>query len=229
MPVLDWQLLNLGDQGILVRFGSEIDPAIHNRVRRLMLALEAEPCPGVVELVPSYAALAVYYDPLRVEPATLRRALRERLSRMEDLPLPPPRRIELPVCYGGPFGPDLAEVAAYHGMSEEEVVRLHSQPDYLVYMLGFSPGFPYLGGLPARLATPRRSSPRLRVPAGSVGIAGGQTGVYPTESPGGWQIIGRTPLRLYDPKAPEPFLLRPGDILRFRPIDEEQFRALAGE
>lgn len=223
------ELLNLGDQGILVRFGSKIDPAIHHRVRRLMLALSAEPCPGVVELVPSYAALAVYYDPLRVEPAALRRALKERLSRMDRLPLPPPRRIEIPVCYGGSFGPDLADVAAYHGMSQEEVIRLHSEPEYLVYMLGFSPGFPYLGGLPPQLATPRRSTPRLRVPAGSVGIAGAQTGIYPSESPGGWQLIGRTPLRLYDPQASEPFLLRAGDVLRFRPIDEDQFRALAGD
>lgn len=223
------ELLNLGDQGILVRFGSKIDPAIHHRVRRLMLALSAEPCPGVVELVPSYAALAVYYDPLRVEPAALRRALKERLSRMDRLPLPPPRRIEIPVCYGGSFGPDLADVAAYHGMSQEEVIRLHSEPEYLVYMLGFSPGFPYLGGLPPQLATPRRSTPRLRVPAGSVGIAGAQTGIYPSESPGGWQLIGRTPLRLYDPQTSEPFLLRAGDVLRFRPIDEDQFRALAGD
>jgi inhibitor of KinA len=136
---------------------------------------------------------------------------------------PPARTVDIPVCYGGEFGPDLAEVAARNGLSAEEVIRIHASAEYLVYMIGFAPGFPYLGGMSGRIAAPRRSTPRLAIPAGSVGIAGEQTGVYPLETPGGWQLIGRTPIALFLPVRSPPSLLRAGDKVRFRPISRMEY------
>lgn len=212
----------------MVELGDAIDPALNARVHRLARAVREALGDEVVEVVPSYRSLLVVFDPLRLARAVLQARVAE---------LAPPsdaegearaaRLVTIPVCYGGEHGPDLAGVAAHAGLPEAEVVRLHAASSYLVYMLGFTPGFPYLGGLDPRLATPRLATPRTEVPAGAVAIGGAQTGIYPVASPGGWRLVGRTPLRLFDPGAPSPFLLAPGDRVRFRPVDAAGFERIA--
>lgn len=218
-----------GDQGIMMEFGETISPEIHERIRAMLLTLDGTRPEGVVEYAPAYRSITFLYDPLVTSFDRLRERLDELFRTSNDIVLPAPEIVELPVCYGGRFGPDLAFVADSHNLTEEEVIRLHSGPDYFVYMLGFSPGFPFLGGLPEELHTPRLESPRKKVPAGSVGIAGGQTGVYPIASPGGWQLIGRTPVKLFDSGRDRPFRISAGNILKFKPIDEEEFNALSGD
>jgi inhibitor of KinA len=216
---------------LIVRVGAAspdgISAEINQRVRQIHATLAADPIPGVVETVPAYADLTVYYDPARIGIDDLPAAIRARLARMATFVPPAGREITIPVLYGGADGPDLQEVARVAALSPDDVIARHSAGCYPVFMLGFAPGFCYLGGLDPALACPRRATPRLRVPAGSVGIAGQQTGIYPLESPGGWQIIGRTPLPLFDPTAADPFPIRPGDTLRFRPIDAPTYAALA--
>ena len=209
-----------GDSAILVRFGDglNIDLQANRRAHALAQRLAAAPLEGAGEAVPGYATLLVHYDPLRLDEAQMLEWLREQAAQAAAQQLPAPRRVEVPVRYGGADGPDLDDVARQAGLPPAEVVRLHAAGEYPVYFLGFMPGFPYLGGLDARLATPRLATPRARVPAGSVGIAGPQTGIYPLESPGGWRIIGRTPLCLFDPAADPPALLAPGDIVVFRSL-----------
>ena len=227
----------LGDRAITIQLGSSIDEATHRRVRAVCARLDARPVPGMVEYVSAFASVAVHYDPARVpasEPdsevdatspyAQMAALLTAALSHLDDETLPPPRTVEIPVCYGGTFGPDLDDVARLHELTPDEVVRIHAAGEYLVHMIGFLPGFPYLGGLSERIATPRRAEPRTVVPAGSVGIGGSQTGVYPIASPGGWRLIGRTPARLFTPEREEPTLLRAGDRVRFREISPEEFR-----
>ena len=216
-----------GDRGLLMELGEEISPKVQERIRAMILALEKTTLPGVVEYLPSYRSLAVVYDPLSTSFALLREDLRQVHQSLASLALPPPRLVEIPVCYGGEFGPDLGHVASHHQLAEQEVISLHSGTDYLVYMIGFTPGFPYLGGLDEQLHTPRLTSPRKMVPAGSVGIANGQTGIYPIDSPGGWQLIGRTPVQLFDPGREEPFLLAAGDTLRFVAIDYPRYQELS--
>jgi inhibitor of KinA len=223
-------ILPLGDSSLVVRFGDRIDPALHRRVMSLAAYLDAHPIPGIVEYVPAFASLAIHYDPLRIarSPSSyelLVSTLQQSIARMEEPASHEARIVEIPVCYGGEFGPDLEYVAAYHRLSIEEVISLHSGGSYRIYMIGFAPGFPYLGGMNERIATPRRSTPRSRVPAGSVAIGGMQTGVYPIESPGGWHLIGRTPLRLFRPERVPPVLLRAGDTIRFRSISRAEFDA----
>ncbi len=221
------EFLPLGGCGVRMQFGSEISPAVSARIRRFGAALDAAPIPGTTEWVCGYAVVTVYYRPWRIGYEDLCTALRQRLRRSgEDEAGFVERVVEIPVCYGGGFGPDLEEVAAWHRLTARQVIRRHSRPVYRVYFLGFLPGFAYLGGLPRSLETPRRSSPRRGVPAGSVGIAGRQTGVYPLETPGGWQIIGQTPLRLYDPQREAPALLAAGDRVKFVPIDAARYREL---
>ncbi|HEX9108614.1 MAG TPA: 5-oxoprolinase subunit PxpB [Longimicrobiales bacterium] len=214
----------LGDGGALVRFGDRIDEAAERLVRAACAVLDADPVPGSIELVPAFTSVAVFYDPARVGTATpyarVAAALEQRLAGLGVTDAPPGRMLEIPVRYGGEAGPDLEAVAQHAGLDAQEVVRLHSAGDYLVHMVGFAPGFPYLGGLDERLHCPRRAVPRTLVPAGSVGIGGSQTGVYPLESPGGWQIIGRTPLALFDPAREPAALLRPGDRVRFLPLED---------
>lgn len=216
----------MGDGALLVEFAPEatraVVPEVNRRVRALAAVLDADPPPGLLDLIPAYHTLLVVYDPLAITYDALLRRL-SALAASSRYAEAPARRVTIPVVYGGEFGPDLAAVAAYRGLSADEVVARHTAGQYLVYFLGFSPGFPYLGGLDPTLATPRLAEPRVRVPAGSVGIAGTQTGVYPEATPGGWQLIGRTPLRLYDAAAAEAFLLRAGDELRFRAIDAGEF------
>jgi inhibitor of KinA len=218
-----------GEGGLVVELGDAIDPAVNARVHGLARAVLAALGPRVVEVVPTYRSLLVVFDPLALARAELEREV----ERLEDRRAPSDeaavagRLVELPVRYGGEHGPDLAAVAARAGLSEAEVVTLHAAPEYLVHMVGFTPGFPYLGGLDPRLATPRLATPRGEVPAGSVAIGGAQTGVYPVPSPGGWRLVGQTPLRLFDPARSEPFLVAPGDRVRFVPVDAAAFARLA--
>jgi inhibitor of KinA len=180
--------------------------------------------------VPAFVSIVVHYDPLVAAREENGRPyervvnfLRERLTGLAVEALDAPRLVEIPVCYGGDLGPDLDDVARMHELSPDEVVRLHSAAEYLVYMIGFMPGFAYLGGLPERIATPRRKTPRTAVPAGTVGIGGRQTGVYPLVSPGGWNLIGRTPVKIFDIARSEPTLLGTGDRVRFRPMTRAEF------
>lgn len=206
-----------GDTGLAVELGEGIDLAVNRAVHRLRWALEALSLPGIEALTPSYRSLLIQYDPAR---RSMERLMLDVESVLEGgwTETDPGRVIEIPVNYGGPEGPDLDEVAAHARLSPEEVVRRHSGVDYPVYLIGFTPGFPYLGGMDPSLCTPRKATPRERVPAGSVGIAETQTGIYPIDSPGGWQLIGRTPWRLFDPSRAEPFLVRAGDTVRFVPL-----------
>jgi KipI family sensor histidine kinase inhibitor len=215
-----------GDSGLLVEFGDAISPEINGNVRSFTAVLEMNPIHGISEVVPAYRSLLIIYDPARTSVPELERELLEIELKMTSMALPDPEIIEIPVCYGGGYGPDIENVAAHNKLRVDEVIGLHSAPDYLIYMLGFTPGFPFLGGLPDRLITPRLETPRVRVPGGSVGIANNQTGIYPIESPGGWQLIGRTPVKLFDPQKKEPFLLKAGARLKFRPVSPDEFNLI---
>ncbi len=216
------------DWGLLAEFGSSIDPDLNSWTRLVAQRLQKNSLPGVLEIVPAYASFLVIYDPLELDTKTLERAI---LSCCRQFAVAEAgkraRVVDIPVCYEGELAPDLENVAGRNGLDVRQVIRIHTGTDYLVYMLGFAPGFPYLGGLDERLHTPRLDTPRELVPAGSVGIAGSQTGIYPLSSPGGWQIIGRTPLRLFDPglENPVPYYA-PGDRLRFYEISREEFHRL---
>lgn len=227
------QLLLCGDCAVTVAFPQRIDEEINNLIRRFCQRLEGMEEPGVIEFVPTYAGVTVHYDPQLLSHDALERILSRLLEGLEQErvegeggALSSARMVRIPVAYGGEYGPDLEEVARARQLTPEQVIRIHSGREYLVYMLGFTPGFPYLGGMDPRIATPRLEVPRTRIPAGSVGIAGEQTGVYPMESPGGWRLIGRTPLALFDPNRQEPFLLRAGDRVRFCPIQPARFEEI---
>jgi len=217
------RILLCGDTGISVEFGDRIDPEINERVRSLFTRLKAKACPGILDLNPTYRSLFIQYDPYVCSFERLAQIVSESREPSDMLAVETPVVKEIPVCYGGEFGPDIEEVAAFHGLEVEEVIRLHWIPLYRVYMIGFTPGFAYLGGLDEKLHTPRKQEPRKKVAAGSIGIADQQTGIYPIDSPGGWQLIGRTPLRLFDPSNEVPFLLEAGDMVRFRPVTGEEF------
>lgn len=214
------------DQSLLVYFGDEITPEAHAGVVKLLLLLESNPVAGIRNLHPAYCSLLVKFDPLLLSHAEVETVLISFLGRLDDVRLPQPREVQIPVCYGGALGPDLDDVAGMHGMTPEQVVEMHSSATYLVYFLGFVPGFAYLGGLPDALATPRLPSPRKKVPAGSVGIAGNQTGVYPFSTPGGWRLIGRTPLAIFQTDRADMSLLSIGDQVRFKPVSLERYAEL---
>lgn len=208
----------LGDTALLLSLGDAIDPVLNARLHALADGLKALNLSGVGDIVPGYAALMVKYDPQRLDYPHLCAELQILLDNVSGSVNRQPRRVEIPVAYGGEFGPDLDAVARHTGLTAQEVIRRHAAGVYPVYFLGFLPGFPYLGGMDTSLSTPRLDSPRTRVPAGSVGIAGAQTGIYPSESPGGWQLIGRTQLSLFDPNSDPPALLAPGDEVVFIPL-----------
>ena len=219
------RFLPCGDSAVTVEFGNRIDDQLNGAVHAFASAVEALGHPAIREVVPTYRSATVHYLPHLLEYAALVQLLRP-LTETQGGAGPFGAPVEIPVLYGGPWGPDLEEVAAHCGMTPEQVIAAHSAPCYRIYMLGFTPGFPYLGGMDPRLATPRRKEPRIRIPAGSVGIAGSQTGVYPIESPGGWQLIGRTPLGLFDLGSDPPILLQAGRSIRFVPIDEPTYHRL---
>ena len=205
-----------------------MDAGAHERVRSVFLLLREALPAGVLNLHPAYASLLVDFDPLRVAAAELGDEIRRRLGAVSVTASAAARLVEVPVCYGGGLGPDLEAVAAHCGLSEGEVIARHAAAEYLVAFLGFSPGFPYLSGLDPALATPRLAAPRTHVPGGSVAIGGAQAGVYPAASPGGWRIIGRTPVRLFDARRDPPALLQMGDRVRFCPVSLEEFEAWRG-
>ena len=211
-----------GDQSLVVELGDAITPEINRRVRNLMLAVESSALEGVIDLVPTYRSLMVYYDPMAITAEQLQINIEQADQNPENDEPADQRVVHVPTLYGGKYGPDLDFVAQHAGLTTEEVVRIHSATDYLTYMMGFSPGFPYLGGLSGKLTTPRLETPRTEIPVGSVGIAESQTGVYTVASPGGWRLIGRTPMRLFDPGADPPSLLKAGDYVRFVPMASEE-------
>jgi inhibitor of KinA len=221
-----FRIIPAGDSALVVEFEDRIDPAVNARAVAVAQQLQAQPVAGVRDVVPTYRSVAVYFDPLQ----TRYDALVARLEREAAQPVAAARRpldvIRIPVCYGGELGPDLAGVAVFGGMSEPAVVDLHVGATYHVFMLGFVPGFAYMGIVDARIAAPRRETPRVRVPRGAVGIAGAQTGIYPAETPGGWQLIGRTPVRPFDAARLDPFLIKAGDDVRFYAIDRAEFDRL---
>ena len=217
------RVLPCGDRAVTVEFGKSIDPDLNRKVQLLSRQIKSKPFPGLIDLIPSYRSLLIQYDPGLCSYEELLSLIEGRLASSGEIQDREFRLVEIPVCYGMDFGPDLEEVAAGHGISSEEVIRLHAMPIYQVYLIGFTPGFPFLGGLDPRLFTPRKKTPRKCVPAGSVGLAGQQTGIYSLDSPGGWQLIGRTPVKLFDLNREDPFFLKPGDQVRFRPIGPDEF------
>lgn len=225
----------LGETTLLLRFGERIDAATNARVHAAAAALRAAALPGVTDIVPAYASLALHYAPTAwhrrddVPWRSFATAVREALAAATHASTRAARTIEVPVCYGGAHGPDLEPLAAMLGMAGEAFAARHAAGDYRVAMLGFAPGFPYLLGLDASLHAPRRAQPRTRVPRGSVAIGGAQTGIYPSELPGGWQLIGRTPLALFDARREPACLLAPGDTVRFRAITAGEFDAIERE
>ena len=216
------------DQSLLVYLGEEIALENHQRVLKLLRLLQSEPIDGIRNLHSAYSSLMIKFDPPKLDHDELQSRLVPYLGRLDREPLPAPREVEIPVCYGGEFGPDLNDVAEMHGMTAAQVIELHSSATYVVYFLGFEPGFAYLGGLPTALASARLETPRAKVPQGSVGIGGKQTGVYPFSTPGGWRLIGRTPVAMFRRDANPMSLLQIGDHVRFRAISEKEFTDLAG-
>ncbi len=210
-----------------VELGEEISAEVNTRVRALEYLVDQKALPGVVETVPSYRSLLVYYDPSVVGYDALCAQLAALAEQATTTAMPPAREVEVPCCYEGELGTDLEAAAARLGLSVDDLVRLHAGAEYLVYFIGFTPGLPYMTGAPARLTIPRLDTPRVKVPAGSVAIGGTQCCIYSVESPGGFWLLGRTPVRLYDPDAAEPILLRPGDRVRFHQIDRREFDDVA--
>ncbi|SDF15886.1 5-oxoprolinase subunit PxpB [Sporomusa acidovorans] len=219
------RILVAGEQGIVIDFGNEITTAINRLVQQLVEVLNSWAVSGIVEVVPTYRSVIIYFDPLQIARGELTLGIQRFLTQigngeMQEIPR---RVIQVPVCYGGVFGPDIDYVVRRTKLSIEEVIRIHTSRKYLVYMLGFTPGFPYLGGLDERLVVPRLKQGRNKIPTGSVGIAGRQTGFYTVESSGEWRLIGRTPLRAFYPGNPNPFLFAAGDYLQFKPISVDEF------
>ncbi len=223
------KILIEGDSSVLIVFGDTISTEINQRISATVKLIKEQRIEGIVDMIPAFASLLINYNPLVINYDTIRRRL-ERILRMDTRAEAAAKRVfEIPVCYGGEFGPDLGDIAENAGLTPEEVVEIHTSRDYLIYMLGFLPGFCYLGGLDERIHTPRLSSPRLRIPAGSVGIGGSQTGIYPMDSPGGWRLMGMTPVKTYDPQRETPILVQAGEYIRFVRIDEAEYRRIAAQ
>lgn len=209
------KIVPLGDAALLIQLGDEIDITINQRVHALAALINISRFEGVIETVPAYATLLVHYDPLILSFVQIKNYLREKVAQAADNVSRKRKRVEVPVRYGGEYGVDLESVARHCGLPMNDVIQIHSQEIYTVFMMGFTPGFPYMGKLDDAIIVPRLETPRRRVLAGTVAIAGSQTGIYPVDSPGGWQLIGWTPLQLFDPEAETPFLFSPGDEVKF--------------
>lgn len=220
------QIKITGDTSVAVVFGNEISTDINTKIRAFDEALAEEQIDGVYETVPTYCSLTIHYAPEKIRYEALKEKLEALLAVSHKAQKLNTIVMEIPVVYGGEYGPDLETVAAHNGMSTEDVIRIHSGVEYLIYMLGFTPGFSYMGGMDESIATPRLKTPRVLIPAGSVGIAGKQTGIYPIDSPGGWQLIGRTPVKLYDAHRDTPILLDAGLHVKFIPIDEAEYKRI---
>ncbi len=220
---MGFRIAPAGDSALVVLFEERIDPVINARAIRLAESLQAAALEGVRDVVPAFQSVAVYFDPLRTNYDVLLDRLEREAARPDEGSADETEPIQVPVCYGGELGPDLGAVARFAQLSEEDVIALHTSVTYRVFMLGFVPGFAYMGVVDARIAAPRHPTPRVRVPCGSVGIAGVQTGIYPAETPGGWQLIGRTPLKPFDPARAEPFIMKAGDAVRFTAIERTEY------
>ncbi|MFA5906812.1 MAG: 5-oxoprolinase subunit PxpB [Desulfobacula sp.] len=221
------QYIPSGDSAFIIKAGDDISIETNSIVRKLTARIEQENIDGIIDFIPAYNELMVCYNPVIIGYRTLLDMFRSLADEIEMIDLPEPRIIHVPVLYGGQHGEDLAGVAGSCNLSEEEVIRIHSSPDYPVYMLGFTPGFCYLGGMDKRISTPRKQSPRMKIPAGTVGIAGHQTGIYAVESPGGWQLIGRTPLQLFNPERKPEFIFQAGDTIKFVPVSKDEYEKIA--
>lgn len=220
------KLLTAGDSSILLQFGNTIDPAINRKIAATVQLMREQHINGVTDVIPAFCSLLINYDPRVISYEQIKRRM-EALVKIDVSAGNTRKRVfEIPVCYGGVYGPDIQNIADHAGMSVEEVIQIHTSRDYLIYMLGFLPGFTYLGGLDERIHTPRLANPRIRIPAGSVGIGGSQTGIYPMDSPGGWQLMGMTPVKTYDPDREVPILVEAGDYIRFVAIDEDEFHRI---
>ncbi len=217
------QCIPSGDSALIIKAGDDISIETNGIVRKLMARLEPEKIKGIIDFIPAYNELMVCYDPAVIGYKTLLDTVALLADDIETVELKESGIIHVPVLYGGEYGEDISEVATLHNLSKEDVIHIHSSPNYLVYMLGFTPGFCYLGGMDEKISTPRKQKPRKKIPAGAVGIAGHQTGIYPIESPGGWQLIGRTPLRLFDPGRTPEFLFQAGDHIKFYPIATDEY------
>lgn len=233
------KMFSISETSILVEFGNEISRDIQIKVKAFADYLDKNPFAGMVEYIPAFTSVTIIYDPVKIKNAygkggkyayeIVQDKIDEILRKVVVASNDNAKVIEIPVCYGGELGPDLEYVASYNKISVEEVIKIHSEREYLVYMIGFAPGFPYLGGMSEEIYVPRRKSPRTSIPKGSVGIAGMQTGVYPISTPGGWQLIGRTPIELFRPRDVKPSLLEAGDIVKFKPISYEEYKSYKGE
>ena len=217
------KILTAGDSSLLIEFGSQISPEINQKITTTVQLMKEQHIEGVVDIIPAFCSLLINYDPRVISYAELKTRMKDLVKVDVKAQAGVKKVFEIPVCYGGEYGPDIENIAKHAGLSVEEVMEIHSSRDYLIYMLGFMPGFTYLGGLDERIHTPRLSNPRLKINAGSVGIGGSQTGIYPLDSPGGWQLMGMTPVKTYDPEREIPILVEAGDYIRFVPISEEEY------
>ena len=217
------KILTAGDSALLIEFEQKIAPEINAQITAFVHLLKEQHIEGVTDLIPAFASLLINYDPRVIGYKDLKARIEELLKIEVSEEAGDARVFEIPVCYGGEYGPDIANIAENAGISEQEGIDIHCSKDYLIYMLGFLPGFVYLGGLDERIHTPRLANPRISIPAGSVGIAASQTGIYPLNSPGGWQLLGMTPVKTYDPERETPILVEAGDYIRFVPVTEEEF------
>jgi KipI family sensor histidine kinase inhibitor len=218
--------LTAGDRALVVEFGNKISEDINSRVRSMMIAVERENIEGIIEITPTYRSLMIHYNPMKISYSKLLTDLKILEKKLKDIDIPLPEIIEIPVLYNGENGPDIINVAEHNNITTQEVIDIHSSREYLIYMLGFTPGFPYLGGMDERISTPRLGTPRTKINSGSIGIAGSQTGIYPIDSPGGWQIIGKTPLNLYDAFRDPPILLDPGNYIKFVPVNLSEYNSI---
>ena len=227
-----YQLSPLGDQAILINLGEDINMANHKKIQIITSYLDDQPFEWMIEYIPAFTTVTIFYDPIKITHLNqgsqlpyyfVCKQLNNVLSDLTAWRIIASKTVHIPVCYGGELGPDLETVAQLNNLTTEEVIHIHTSGDYLVYMIGFAPGFPYIGGMSKKIAAPRRKSPRLKIPERSVGIAGEQTGIYPIETPGGWQIIGRTPLQLFQPLEKSPSLLKAGDKIKFKFISFQEY------
>lgn len=227
------EISQISEFSALIEFGNEINEEINKKIRVFCSYIDEHPFDGFIEYVPYFTSVSVIYDPLKINSDSpfeiIKYILENILAKLDFSFVGNEHIVEIPVCYGGEFGPDLEHVAEINNITIDEVIKIHSEGKYLVYMIGFAPGFPYLGGMSERIAAPRRESPRAAIPSGSVGIAGMQTGVYPIETPGGWQIIGRTPVKLFGFEGKPKSLLKSGDIAKFYPISYDEYLSLMEE
>lgn len=221
------KFLPSGDSGLILEVSNEISEEVNRKIRALSYWIEKSNFEEIIEIIPTYTTVLVNYDPLKITYGHLIGRLKDIEKYIDEVKLPPPEVIHVPVLYGGDYGLDLNYVANHNGLTAREVIDIHSSPNYLVYMIGFTPGFPYLGGMSEKIATPRLKVPREKIPGSSVGIAGNQTGIYPIDSPGGWQIIGRTPLKLFDPKRSPAVLLNAGQYIKFQPISKKEYEVIS--